>query len=144
MMLSRRLIGVCTIALLGLSPAAAQPPAPPPADAKLPMCGLAPSKLIPDLCLLKYRVSTSSPECQAFFDQGLGYYYSYVWMESARSFETATRHDPNCAIAWWELSRALERWGRGNHTQALKKADELKDNASDREQLLILSRLQEK
>src|SRR5882762_4204989 len=107
MMLSRRLIGVCTIALLGLSPAAAQPPAAPPADAKLPMCGLIPAKLIPDLCLVRYRVSTSSPECQAFFDQGLGYYYSYVWMEAARSFEAATKHDPNCPMAWWALSRAV-------------------------------------
>src|SRR5437899_1804493 len=130
MMLSRRLIGVCTIALLGLSPAAAQPPAAAPADAKLPMCGLAPAKLIPDLCLVKYRVSTSSPECQAFFDQGLGYYYSYVWMESARSFETAARHDPNCALAWWGLSRALEAWHKGDATKALLKAHELKDHAS--------------
>src|SRR5262249_15431160 len=45
---------------------------------KLPLTRLAPAKLIPNLCLLKYRVTTSSPECQAFFDQGLGYLYSYV------------------------------------------------------------------
>src|SRR5438105_415990 len=114
------------------------------AAAKMPMTGLAPAKLIPNLCLLKYRISTSSTECQEFFDQGLGYLYSYVWMEAARSFETAAQHDPNCAIAWWGLSRALERWGKGNHTQALKKADELRDHAGDREQLLILARMQEK
>lgn len=114
-----------------------------PAD-KLPLTGLAPSKLVPGLCVVRYRVSTSSPECQAFFDQGLGYFYSYVWMEAARSFETATRHDPACALAWWGLSRALERWGKGDHTKALLQADKLKDRASDREQLLILSRMQEK
>lgn len=140
MKLSHRLIGVCTVALLGLSPVTAQPPA----DAKLPMCGLAPAKLFPDLCLVKYRVSTSSPECQAFFDQGLGYYYSYVWMEAARSFETATRHDPNCALAWWGLSRALEAWHKGDATKALLKTNELKDHASHREQQLILARMQEK
>src|SRR5207247_1065559 len=71
-------------------------PAPKRADDKLPLCGLPPAKLIPNLCLLKYRIGTGSPECQAFFDQGLGYFYSYVWMEAARSFETAARHDPNC------------------------------------------------
>ena len=114
------------------------------AAVKMPMTGLAPAKLIPNLCLLKYRISTSSTECQQFFDQGLGYLYSYVWMEAARSFETAARHDPECAMAWWALSRALERWGRGNHAQALKKADELKDHASHREQQLILARMQEK
>lgn len=113
-------------------------------DDKMPMTGLAPSKLVPDLCVLRYRVSTQSPECQAFFDQALGYYYSYVWMEAARSFETATRHDPDCAMAWWGLSRALEQWKRGDHTKALLKADALRDKASHREQQLILARMQEK
>src|SRR5262245_15491612 len=87
---------------------------------KLPLTKLAPAKLIPDLCLLKYHITTSSPECQAFFDQGLGYFYSYVWMEAARSFETAAKYDPNCAMAWWGLSRAIEKWGKNNHAEALK------------------------
>jgi tetratricopeptide (TPR) repeat protein len=118
--------------------------APAPSTDKLPMTGLAPSKLIPNLCLVKYRVTTTSSECQAFFDQGLGYFYSYVWMEAARSFETAARHDPNCPMAWWGLSRALERWGKGQPNKAMEKADALKDHASDREQMLILARMQEK
>jgi tetratricopeptide (TPR) repeat protein len=94
--------------------------------------------------VLRYRVSTSSPRCQEFFDQGLGYFYSYVWMEAARSFETALEYDPNCALAWWGLSRALERWGQGDATRALLKAHELREHASDREQLLIKVRMQEK
>src|SRR5438105_10367371 len=125
----------------------APPGAPPfakPVVAKLPLSGLGPSKLVADLCLLKYRVSTTSPECQAFFDQGLGYFYSYVWIEAARSFETATQYDPDCAMAWWGLSRALERWGKGNQAKALEKANELRGRASDREQLLIRGRMQEK
>jgi Tfp pilus assembly protein PilF len=112
--------------------------------AKLPLTGLAPSKILPNLCLLRYRVTTASKECQAFFDQGLGFLYSYVYMEAARSFETAARHDPDCALAWWGLSRALERWGRSNHLEALKEAQKRMPRASDREQLLITSRLQEK
>jgi tetratricopeptide (TPR) repeat protein len=113
-------------------------------DNALAMTRLAPAKLVPNLCLLRYRVSTTSPECQAFFDQGLGFFYSYAWMEAARSFETAARHDPQCAMAWWGLSRAIERWGRGRHEPALKKAQELMPRASHREQLLIKARLQEK
>src|SRR5262249_29150456 len=58
---------------------------------KLPITKLAPAKLIPGLCLVKYPITTKSPECQAYFDQALGYFYSYVWMEAARSFETATK-----------------------------------------------------
>ena len=110
----------------------------------LPMTNLAPAKLMPNLCLYKYRVSTSSAKCQAFFDQGLGFYYSYVWMEAARCFETAAHYDPDCAMAWWGLSRAIERWGRGQHAPALKKAQELMPKADDRERLLITARLQEK
>src|SRR5437899_1416676 len=89
-----RWIIAVSIALVGFSSVWAEPPAPekkptaaekkPPADAKLPITGLSPAKLFPGICLLKYRVSTTSPQCQALFDQGLGYYYSYVWMEAAR------------------------------------------------------------
>jgi tetratricopeptide (TPR) repeat protein len=114
------------------------------AAARLPLSGLTPSKLIANLCLLRYRVTTNSPDCQAFFDQGLGYFYSYVWMEAARSFETATHYDPDCAMAWWGLSRALDRWGKPNQAKALQKAYDLRARASDREQLLIQARMQEK
>jgi tetratricopeptide (TPR) repeat protein len=115
------------------------------AEAKLPITGLAPAKYVPGLCVVTYPVSTTSPECQQFFDQGLGYFYSYVWMEAARSFETATRHDPECALAWWGLSRALERFpGHGDANKAAQKAYDLRDKASHREQQLILARMQEK
>jgi tetratricopeptide (TPR) repeat protein len=111
---------------------------------KLPMTGLAPAKVLPNLCAYHYRVSTASPECQALVDQALGFFYSYVWMEAARSFETATQRDPDCAMAWWGLSRALERWGKGDQIAALRKAKELLPKADRREQLLITSRLQDK
>jgi tetratricopeptide (TPR) repeat protein len=111
---------------------------------KMPLTGLSPARIDPNLCLLRYRVSTASSQCQEYFDQGLGYLYSYVWMEAARSFETATLHDPDCALAWWGLSRALERWGKSNHTKALEKAGTLEARASHREQSLIRARMQEK
>ncbi len=105
---------------------------------------LMPAQPVPDLCVLKYRVSTASTECQAFFDQGLAYYYSYVWMESARSFETALKHDPNCALAWWGLSKACEKWGKAAYAPPLQKAQELIAHANEREARLIKARLQEK
>jgi len=72
------------------------------ADAKdqtLAHTKLKPSRVEKDLCLYRYRIYTSSPLCQAFNDQGLAYLYSYAWMESARSFETALKHDPDCVMA---------------------------------------------
>src|SRR5262245_834008 len=148
-MCSRRLVAASLVLLACALPGVAQlllvgPIKPPAQGEKLAISGLAPAKLLPNLCVYKYRVSTRSPECQAFFDQGLGFWYSYVWMEAARSFETATRHDPDCAMAWWGLSRALERWGKREANKALEKADSLKDRASHREQQLILTRMQEK
>jgi len=116
-----------------------------PAEPKMELSKLSPSKLAPNLCLVHYRISTESPECQAFFDQGLGYFYSYVWMEAARSFETAVKHDPECPMAWWGLARALQHWAkRDAATTALKKAGELRSRASWREQQLILASMQEK
>src|SRR5947209_18981588 len=115
------------------------------AERKLPLCGFVPAQHFPGLCVVQYRVSTSSDDCQKFFDQGLGYLYSYVWMEASRSFETAAQKDPDCALAWWGLSRALDRWGRGDAAnKALQQAHELRDRASHREQLLIQARPQEK
>jgi tetratricopeptide (TPR) repeat protein len=113
-------------------------------DQRLPISKLAPAKIIPDLCVYKYRVSTKSPECQAFVDQSLGYYYSYVWMEAVRSAETALRHDPECAYAWFVLSRALEKWTKPDANLPLEKARELMPKAGPREKLLIQARLQEK
>jgi tetratricopeptide (TPR) repeat protein len=113
-------------------------------DDRLPHTKLAPAKVIPNLCVVKYRVSTSSPECQAFVDQALGYYYSYVWMEAARSFETALKHDPNCAFAWWGLSKSCEKWAKAAYAPPLKKAQELMTQANEREMRLIKARLQEK
>jgi tetratricopeptide (TPR) repeat protein len=113
--------------------------------AKLPLSGLAPARLVPGMCLLHYRVSTASDDCQAFLDQGLGHFYSYSWMEAVRSFETATRLDPECALAWWGLYRALEGWAkRDTATKALLRADALKAHASPREQQLIKASMLEK
>src|SRR5689334_17886432 len=114
-------------------------------DAPLPLTRLPPAKVRPNQCLLTYRISTRSPECQAHFDQGLGYFYNYVWTEAARSFETAAKIDPACAMAWWGLSRALDEWkGPSLQKEALQTAQKLLPKASDRERLLITARLQEK
>jgi Tfp pilus assembly protein PilF len=141
---SHRWLSVGTFLIAFAAPVAAQKPAAKPPEGALPLSGLAEAKLFPDLCLVRYRISTTSPRCQAYFDQGLGYFYSYVWMEAARSFETAAKHDPDCPMAWWGLSRAMERWQKGDHTKAMKKAQELMPKASHREQMLITARLQEK
>ncbi|HMP61436.1 MAG TPA: hypothetical protein PKD86_19005 [Gemmatales bacterium] len=130
------------------TPPEASPPAPAPADPKalpekLPRTKLPPAKVMPNLSVYHYRVSTDSPECQTFVDQGLAFFYSYMWMEAARNFETAIHFDPQCAIAWWCLSRAQDQW-TFNGADALKKANELAAHASYPEQQLIKARMQER
>src|SRR5207253_7982152 len=44
------------------------------------------------------EVTTSSPKAQAFYDQGLAYLHSFVWIEAARSFHQALRFEPSLAI----------------------------------------------
>ena len=52
-------------------------------------------------------VSTSSTHAQAFYDQGLAYLHSYVWLEAARSFNQALRLDANLAMAHLGLTIAF-------------------------------------
>lgn len=52
------------------------------------------------------QVTTSSAEAQAYYDQGLAYLHSYVWIEAARSFHQALRLDPALAMAYVGLSDA--------------------------------------
>jgi len=49
-------------------------------------------------------VTTASVQAQAFYDQGLNYLQSYVWIEASRSFHQALRLDPNLAMAYLGLS----------------------------------------
>jgi tetratricopeptide (TPR) repeat protein len=49
-------------------------------------------------------VTTSSPEAQSYYDQGLAYLHSYVWIEAARSFHQALRLDSSLAMAYIGLS----------------------------------------
>src|SRR6266436_2577494 len=53
------------------------------------------------------KVSTSSSEAQAFYDQGLAYLHSFVWIEAVRSFHQALRLDPNLAMAYLGLTDAF-------------------------------------
>jgi tetratricopeptide (TPR) repeat protein len=154
---------------LGLAFVSAAPDSTPPKDA-LPLTGLAPAKLFPDLCKYQYRVTTRSAECQTLCDQAFGFYYSYVWIEAARSFETALRHDPDCAMAWLGLHNTYEKWKAGTKPPsanpllaltgggppvpdrfakspkdyALERAKALLPKASHREQLLVTAKLQER
>jgi len=82
-------------------------------EPKMPLTGLPAAKLLPNICVYTYPTASTNATCRAHCDAAFGYYYSYVWMEAARSFETAITHDPECAHAWLGLHAAMVKWGRG-------------------------------
>lgn len=87
------------------------------------------------------KVSTTSAEAQAFYDQGINYLHSYVWIEAARSFHQALRHDANLAMAWVGLSRAYAGIDDNQNAQeALNRAKALSAQAAPWEQTRIALR----
>src|SRR5688572_11548468 len=88
------------------------------------------------------EVTTSSAEAQQFYDQGLAYLHSYVWVEAARSFHQALRLDPKLAMAYVGLSRASSGlWDTAAAAKFAEKANELIEGVSPREKARIELRL---
>ncbi len=52
------------------------------------------------------KVTTTSPEAQAYFDQGLAFLYAFNHDEAIRAFGRASELDPKCAMALWGLALA--------------------------------------
>ena len=77
-------------------------------------------------------IGTTSQQAQRFYDQGLAYLHSYVWIEAARSFNEALRLDPKLAIAHAALSVAYFELNLAAASRAaLAQARTLANSASD-------------
>jgi tetratricopeptide (TPR) repeat protein len=84
-------------------------------------------------------VTTSSKETQGFYNQGVSYLHSYVWIEAARSFHQALRKDAKLAMAYAGLYRAYAGLNLLTPArEALDKAQALLLNATPRERRRIL------
>jgi tetratricopeptide (TPR) repeat protein len=84
------------------------------------------------------QVTTGSKTAQAFYDQGLAYLHSFVWIEAARSFHEALRADPGVAMAHVGLSYALGELGESAAARAAaRRAQALAEKTSDLERARI-------
>src|SRR5258708_12022898 len=63
--------------------------------------------LVSGLGDLHHPVTTSNPEAQKFFDQGLRYIFAFNHEEAARSFQHAAELDPKLAMAYWGVAEAV-------------------------------------
>jgi hypothetical protein len=82
----------------------------------------------------------SSPEAQAWFDQGLSLLHDFWDYESVKAFEQAIRVDPNCAMCYWGLTQAVSFRDMDKDyysKRALAEAVRLKGKAGDAGKLYI-------
>ncbi|HEU4636087.1 MAG TPA: hypothetical protein VFS41_07915 [Edaphobacter sp.] len=85
------------------------------------------------------KITTTSAEAQAWFNQGLNLLHDFWDYEAARAFEQAVRTDPKCAMCYWGLYQAeVFRSADVPAGQlALARAVELKKHTSKAERLYI-------
>jgi tetratricopeptide (TPR) repeat protein len=55
----------------------------------------------------QHPVSTSNPEAQKFFNQGMRLIYAFNHDEAERAFRRAAELDPKMAMAWWGVAFAV-------------------------------------
>lgn len=101
--------------------------------------------VIEGLDVLHYPITTSVPEAQKYFDQGLVLSYGFNHAEAARSFYYATKLDPECGMCYWGYALVLgPNYNAGMEPdnyerawEAIQKAREVSGNATEREKALI-------
>src|SRR4029453_1000842 len=80
------------------------------------------------------KITAKSTAVQAFYDQGLAYLHSYVWIQAGRSFHQALREDADCAMAWMGLARAEQGLNRDAASRAaIAKAQALESKITESE-----------
>ena len=85
-----------------------------------------PIALIATVGTLHQKVSTTSPEAQTYYDQGIALLHSYVWVDAARSFHEALRRDPALAMAELGLAKSYANADAWTEAYAhLKRATDL-------------------
>ena len=98
-----------------------------------------------NLGALHHSITTTSPQAQQYFDQGLRWVYAFNHEEAIRAFEEAARLDPSAAMAYWgmalalgpNINAAMTRDDERRAWNAVQKARQYQDHASARERAYI-------
>ncbi|MCA8888233.1 MAG: hypothetical protein R3C40_03915 [Parvularculaceae bacterium] len=92
-----------------------------------------------------YEITTDSDAAQALFDAGIAHMWNFNHDEAINAFRSAQEKDPQCAMCYWAEAFA---WGPNINAPmapeamapayiAAQKAVDLKDGASEKENMLI-------
>jgi tetratricopeptide (TPR) repeat protein len=105
----RKLVAVAVVAIIGLGTySCGQPTAPAPHEMSGPPQTVAAwstgAQLFDGLGDFHRKVTTSSPDAQQYFDQGMRYLWAFNHDESTRSFAKAAQLDPACAMCYWGVA----------------------------------------
>jgi tetratricopeptide (TPR) repeat protein len=73
----------------------------------IPPLASAQQKLLDGLGTHRFAITTTSPQAQRFFNQGLALAYAFNHLEAKRSFEEAVRIDSSCAMCHWGVAFVL-------------------------------------
>ena len=63
-----------------------------------------PAKILPGMGIVHFPITTSNPEAQKFFDQGMAQMHSFWAREAERSFLQAAALDPAAPMPYWGVS----------------------------------------
>ena len=93
----------------------------------------------------RFTVTTTHPEVQRWFDQGMMLAYGFNHDAAERSFVRATELDPDCAMCWWgaslvlgpHVNAAMDPADNADAWQRLQRARALAPAASESEQAFI-------
>jgi tetratricopeptide (TPR) repeat protein len=94
---------------------------------------------------VSYKITTSNPAAQTYFDQGLRLTFAFNHGEAQRAFRKAQKLDPDCAMCFWgealvlgpNINLPMQDEALAPAFAAAQKARALAAKASPREQALI-------
>jgi tetratricopeptide (TPR) repeat protein len=86
------------------------------------------------------RITTKSPEAQAYFSQGISLLHCFWDFEAYRAFKEAAHLDPDAPMAYWGILKAIASYPamEDERKDATAKIGKLMDRASDHEKYYLL------
>jgi tetratricopeptide (TPR) repeat protein len=107
MLRSRFAAWSCAAATLAIALGGCGPQAPAQAPASPPEMAVVGAVLLDGLGDHSFPVTSSHPDVQRWFDQGLALAYGFNHDAAERAFLKATELDPACAVCWWGAALVL-------------------------------------
>lgn len=92
--------------------------------------------LMPGMGNVQFPISSTAPQAQAFFNQGIGQLHGFFYFESERSFRQVAALDPFCATAYWGMAMANVNNAK-RAKEFIQTAEKYKGGVSPREQQWI-------